>query len=86
MTRCAGERCDVCEDATANAARRAQSGRRGGTGETEKPLRHLKIQRNQNRIRQHPPSQRWNILESETLVAARWPTWQCQRCTAVLSA
>jgi hypothetical protein len=66
----------VCEDATANAARRAQSGRRGGTGESEKPLRHLKIQRNQNRIRQDPPSPRWNILESEMLLAG---TWQCRR-------
>ena len=66
----------MCEDATANAARRAQSGRRGGTGETEKPLRHLKTQRNQNRIRQDPPSPRWNILESEMLLAG---TWQCGR-------
>lgn len=50
-------------NATANAARRAR--RAGGAAGPERPrsaLRHLKIQRNQNRIRQHP---RWNILESE---------------------
>ena len=48
--------------------------RAGGAAGPERPRgaseTFEKLQRNQNRIRQHPPSARWNILESETL--ARW--------------